>query len=176
MTRKSNDELNVMAKEWHAKNAKWWHDIVTGQPLKRNKGELLMLVITELAEAVEGIRKNLMDDHLPHRKMEEVEMADAVIRLLDYCGGFGVKISGFGGIVFSVGNNKAESVLEICYSVCDASNFNDHMIGYVIRNIENYCIIFGLDLWGAVAEKMEYNMHRADHKAEARLADGGKKF
>lgn len=34
----------------------------------------------------------------------------------------------------------------------------------------------GLDLEGAVREKMEYNMIRADHKKEARQAKGGKKF
>jgi NTP pyrophosphatase (non-canonical NTP hydrolase) len=34
----------------------------------------------------------------------------------------------------------------------------------------------GLDLGGAYEEKMAYNAVRADHKREARLADGGKKF
>lgn len=33
-----------------------------------------------------------------------------------------------------------------------------------------------LDLAGAVIEKMHYNRHRADHKAKAREAEGGKKF
>ena len=54
----------------------------------------LMLQVTELAEAAEGIRKNLMDDKLPHRTMEEVEMADAVIRILDHCGSRGLDIGG----------------------------------------------------------------------------------
>lgn len=34
----------------------------------------------------------------------------------------------------------------------------------------------GLDLGGAVAEKMEYNRQRADHKLENRQKEGGKKF
>lgn len=34
----------------------------------------------------------------------------------------------------------------------------------------------GLDLAGAVVEKMEYNAHRADHKPENRAKEGGKKF
>lgn len=33
-----------------------------------------------------------------------------------------------------------------------------------------------LDLQGAVLEKMQYNARRADHKAENRAAEGGKKF
>lgn len=63
----------------------WWNDLETGEDLigKRNKGELLMLVVTEIAEGYEGVRKNLMDDKLPHRKMLEVELADAIIRILD---------------------------------------------------------------------------------------------
>ena len=34
----------------------------------------------------------------------------------------------------------------------------------------------GMDLAGAIAEKMDYNDRREDHKAEARLAPGGKKY
>ena len=34
----------------------------------------------------------------------------------------------------------------------------------------------GLDLGGAIAEKMEYNRNRPDHKPENRKADGGKKY
>ena len=33
-----------------------------------------------------------------------------------------------------------------------------------------------LDLQGAVEEKLEYNRERADHRAEARSAPGGKRF
>lgn len=68
--------------------AGWWNSLTTGEPLVRNKGEMLMLMVSELAEAMEGERKNLMDDHLPHRKMAEVELADAIIRIFDYAGGF----------------------------------------------------------------------------------------
>lgn len=86
--------LNEYAATVHAANAKWWQNIDTGEPIKRNKGELLMLIVSEVAEAMEGERKDLMDDKLPHRKMAEVELADALIRILDYAAGFGYDLQG----------------------------------------------------------------------------------
>jgi DNA-directed RNA polymerase subunit alpha len=59
-----------------------------------------------------------MDDHLVNRPMLEVELADAVIRILDMAGGL------------------------------------------------------GLDVAGAIAEKLNYNDSRADHKPENRAKDG----
>lgn len=52
----------------------------------REFGTCLALIHSEISEALEGDRKNLMDDHLPHRKMAEVELADAVIRIFDLAG------------------------------------------------------------------------------------------
>lgn len=74
----------------------WWTDLQTGEDMrgKRNVGELLCLIHSEISEAMEGHRKNLMDDKLPHRKALEVEMADAVIRLMDMAGGFDMDIGG----------------------------------------------------------------------------------
>ena len=86
--------LNDYAQEVHNSNHKWWHDIETGERLNRNKGEQIALIHSELSECLEGVRKNLMDDHIPSRKMEEVEMADALIRILDYCAGHGLDIEG----------------------------------------------------------------------------------
>jgi hypothetical protein len=35
-----------------------------------------------------------MDDKLPHRRMAEVELVDALIRIFDYAGAFGYDIQG----------------------------------------------------------------------------------
>lgn len=59
---------------------------------ERDPLTMQILMISEIIEAMEGIRKNLMDDHLPHRSMEEVEMADVFLRLVDYCGGRGLDL------------------------------------------------------------------------------------
>lgn len=86
--------LNDYAAKSHLDNSNWWCDPVTGVRIRRNKGELLMLVVSELSEAMEGERKNLADDHLPHRRMAEVEIADALIRIFDYAGAFGYDLKG----------------------------------------------------------------------------------
>ncbi len=86
--------LNDFRDECHAAAEKWWQDPATGLPIKRNKGELIMLMVSELAEAMEGERKNLQDDKLPHRKMAEVELVDVLIRVFDYAGGFGYDLQG----------------------------------------------------------------------------------
>jgi NTP pyrophosphatase (non-canonical NTP hydrolase) len=86
--------LNDYARECHTAASKWWHDIHTGERIERNKGELLMLIVSEVAEAMESERKDLPDDKLGHRKMAEVELVDALIRIFDLCGACGFDIEG----------------------------------------------------------------------------------
>lgn len=118
------DKINSVAEYCNelAIKACWWNDITTHAPLQRNHPEMFMLMVSEISEAMEAYRKNLMDDKLPHRKGVEVELADACIRIFDYCANF------------------------------------------------------GLDLGGAIAEKLEYNKTRPDHLPEERLKKHGKKF
>ncbi len=54
----------------------------------------IALMHSELSEATEGIRTKAMDDHLPGRPMTEVELADAIIRILDYSGKAGYDVAG----------------------------------------------------------------------------------
>ena len=87
----SKVEINKLVNEIHENNVKsgWWTDLETGESLKSKQGEtpkrnipeMLCLIHSEISEAMEGHRKNLMDDKLPHRSMLEVELADAVIRI-----------------------------------------------------------------------------------------------
>ena len=89
-----NSPLNYLAYQCHAENAKWWHDINTGERLERNKGEMIALMHSELSEMLEAERKNLMDEKLPHRKGTEVEMADLLIRAFDYAGAYALDLDG----------------------------------------------------------------------------------
>lgn len=120
----------VLAQACHANsyNTGWWHNL-DGTPRtldpKTPEGKIaiawpIVLMISEIIEGAEGVRKGLKDDKLPHRDMFEVELADAVIRIFDTAGGL------------------------------------------------------NMDLAGAIAEKLEYNRNREDHKPENRAKEGGK--
>lgn len=86
--------LNDMAVTIHALNRTWWHDPATGERLTRNKGELIALMHSELSEMFEGERKDLTDEHIPTRRSAEVEAADLLIRLFDYCGAYEYDLAG----------------------------------------------------------------------------------
>lgn len=106
-------------------DAGWWINHKTGEDTRDNPmcfSQKLMLIVSEVAEAMEGDRKSLQDDKLPHRTMREVELADAVIRIFDLAGAY------------------------------------------------------KMDLGGAIAEKIEFNAQRPDHKIENRIANGGKAY
>ena len=77
-----------------AKNAGWYNDPVTGQPVERNFGEVIALMHSELSEALEADRKSLMDEKLPHRDGREVEFADCIIRILDTAAALGLDVAG----------------------------------------------------------------------------------
>ena len=75
-----------------AREAGWWDSRNLDDP--QTIPACLCLVHSEVSEAMEGARKNRMDDHLPHRKALEVELADAMIRILDLAGAYQLDLGG----------------------------------------------------------------------------------
>ena len=99
--------IETLQRKIHQGNvdAGWWTDLDTLQSLaeecrirtrfgKALVAEKLALIHSEISEAMEASRKNLMDDKLTHRKGVEVELADAVIRILDLAGALELDLAG----------------------------------------------------------------------------------
>lgn len=94
VVRAAGEELQTFCHGLAAQSG-WWLDAETGEDVRKWEKKYfilwvatkLALIHSEVSEGLEGHRKDLMDDHLPHRKMLEVELADAVIRIFDLAGG-----------------------------------------------------------------------------------------
>lgn len=88
---KAAQGAKLLASSCHmiAANGGWWHDPETGEKISLEAGtreRKLLLIHSELSEAVEGLRKDLADDKLPQHSMYSVELIDTVIRLFDLLG------------------------------------------------------------------------------------------
>ena len=101
--------INILTRHIHDANvaAGWWSDGTMNNSSDAGPGNLrqphnlkyviptkLALAHSELSAALEGFRKGLNDDHLPTRPMIEVELADAIIRILDIAGALNLDVGG----------------------------------------------------------------------------------
>ena len=185
-----SDMISALCAEVHAANveAGWWPQD-KGQ---RNRGEVMMLIVSELGEASVGALDDAQDDHLPHLPMFAVELADTAIRLMD--------LLGADMDAFDVGSTVDEAVP--MYEVQLAGRSVDEKLMAVVRNISHameahrkgrvfiyvtmlshalatviaIARLHDVNLFDIVAQKREYNAVRADHKLENRAKPGGKAY
>lgn len=128
-----------------------------------------------------------MDDHITTRKMGEVELADALIRLLDLAGRYNWGYRGM--MVQHILINSVSSIgrqhFAINMALCDLGNaiYNKYhadqiekRYSVVVETIMYCAHLNGYDIEGAMYEKLKYNETRADHKREAMAEEHGKKF
>lgn len=69
----------------------------------RNKGEMIALIHSEVSEVLEAVRKPRSSEKIPQFSQEAEELADVVIRVMDYA--YGHNLDLVGAIKFKVLHN-----------------------------------------------------------------------
>lgn len=159
----------------HAQNKEmgWWDE-------PRPFSTFVCLFHSELSEAMEGDRKGLMDDHLPKYEMFWVELADFVIRCLDWLGSR--DNTNVLSSKFISRKERVDFLSSMHWRVSEAyqrSNVGKNPILHILRSVADcfaYAVVCDVNLYQIILEKVEYNKHRADHKRENREKEGGKKY
>jgi hypothetical protein len=175
------EAVQQQAAEVHTRcvEAGWWDRYID---CKDDRGfECLAFIVSELGEAVEANRKDLMDDHLPHFFGEDVEWADATIRALDYMGAREydeyylpeVAQSHYRiGVAAGLRWQGRPFVDRIFFLSTMLSAPQATLVGALIHSHVDPEMLW----YSYIPEKLEYNRTRFDHTLEARMAPGGKKY
>lgn len=186
--------------------AGWWTNLKEGSRQDmletRNRGEMLMLCVTELDEAIDAHSRGARDDKLPQYLGLHVELADCAIRLLDLIGAeqrrggkypLVVHLSDLGSItVASVHVEMRNSwqgiefaILQIIGALAKAldEGYRRERVGVAryyltlaLFRIIALCVIEDIPLFEIIEAKRQFNRTRPDHKIENRMAEGGKKL
>lgn len=84
------EEYAEYVHEWAVRKG-WW-DIEVKEGGERNDAEMIALMHSELSEALEGLRGSLDSTKIPGYLNVEEELADCIVRIMDYGSARGLRI------------------------------------------------------------------------------------
>lgn len=159
----------------------WWDN-------HRSFSKLTNLNISEISEAVEADRKNLMDDKLEDYKGVPVEAADGCIRGFDVLGSMDNKGFTASKEAVAIIESKAKDVdyllalsswyFSMSWQAFEFKKSPDLAKQYIIDAIKalfQVISLYGHDPVELILEKIEFNATRTDHKKENRQGLAGQK-
>ena len=151
----------------------------------------LMLIITEIAEAVQADRKNLHADVEAFKKYEEIidfkenferqikntvedELSDVVIRCLDLAGlrKFDLEEEVEALMEMAESIKEGKGFIDLCYALSGISTCDDsteEKVIAIIAVVLKYCELTAIDIDFFIHTKMNYNRLRGYHH-------GGKRY
>lgn len=158
------DDLNELAAEIHevSKSKQFWKDGNCASeechmPQPRNIGEVLMLMVTELAEAMEAVRDGkLALSWSYHRPADPIQLGN----------GYDVEINPYGDgnsyFVSQATGNRTLMTHEACLQlglIAKPEGLPSELADTLIR-ILDACAAWGIDIEEAVQRKIAYNRTR----------------
>lgn len=172
----TSEQLNRLRGEAYATACnKGFHDE------KHSDEHYLMLVITEIAEAVQADRKGRRADRERYdyavdrgmcndieecferyiKNSIEDELADIVIRLLDFCGMKGIAFNSRNDdFAFTRLTYKSKPFTDVMFDLCSMITGYDPNLEIIVRCVIYYCEKHGIDILWHIEQKMEYNRTR----------------
>ena len=174
----TSEQLNRLRDEAYATACnKGFHDE------KKSDEHYLMLVITEIAKAVQADRKGRRADRERYdyavdrgmcndieecferyiKNSIEDELADIVIRPLDFCGMKGIIFnSQYDLLHFDrlVGKTFTDAMFDLCSMITGHIPDSEPDFDLITRCVTLYCEKHGIDILWHIEQKMEYNRTR----------------
>lgn len=141
----------------------------------------LMLIITEISEAINAHRKNIHSNLVDFKYLNntqpdiwkwnfefcikdtvEDELADVIIRLLDFAGAKKINLKTYDILCYDDNNFKGinsfcEKCYYICQLICNNSLKLEHKIKIILSAIFQLARIYSIDLIKQIELKMKYN-------------------
>lgn len=127
---------------------------------------VMALIISEIAEALEAYRKGRVNpdwnDTQAVKESFEVELADAIIRIYDWCGGNNLVVK---PVVTNLPFNENEGfsfmiLFKECIMCWENNSTDIHFFNILLGTLLSYCSHHNIDIERFILWKLDYNLSR----------------
>lgn len=124
---------------------------------------VMALIISEVAEALEAYRKGRVNpdwnDQDAVKNAFETEIADAIIRIYDWCGGKDYELEYYPSTVNWSKENEGYNFMFLFKSMSDAVD-KEYFFEVVLNHLLSYSVHHNINIEKYVMWKLDYNLNR----------------